>query len=122
MTEALVFAIEEFSVFDGPGIRTSVFLSGCPLRCEWCHNPEGQSFENTVLRSPNGCLRCHACEANAVQTESGIRYTDQSIAACPRGLLRYAATRYTPHTLLERLQNLLPMLNVGGRRCNILGR
>lgn len=40
-----VFDIQEFSVNDGPGIRVTVFLKGCPLRCRWCHNPEGQSFE-----------------------------------------------------------------------------
>ena len=40
----VVFNIMRFSVHDGPGIRTAVFLKGCPLRCSWCHNPEGQSF------------------------------------------------------------------------------
>ena len=38
-----IFDIEEFAVYDGPGIRTVVFLKGCPLRCMWCHNPEGQN-------------------------------------------------------------------------------
>lgn len=42
--KGVVFSIEEFSVFDGPGIRSTVFLKGCPMACEWCHNPEGQSF------------------------------------------------------------------------------
>ena len=45
MTSGTVFSIEEFAVHDGPGIRTTVFLKGCPLRCAWCHNPEGQAFE-----------------------------------------------------------------------------
>ena len=40
--KGLIFSIEEFSVFDGPGIRTTVFLKECPLKCSWCHNPEGQ--------------------------------------------------------------------------------
>lgn len=53
-----VFSIEEFSVYDGPGIRTTVFLKGCPLRCEWCHNPEGQSVETEIVRSPNGLRVC----------------------------------------------------------------
>ena len=44
MTPGTVFSIEEFAIHDGPGIRTTVFLKGCPLRCAWCHNPEGQSF------------------------------------------------------------------------------
>lgn len=42
-TKGILFSIEEFAVNDGPGIRTTVFLKGCPLRCMWCHNPEGQS-------------------------------------------------------------------------------
>ncbi len=50
----IVFDIVEFSVHDGPGIRTTVFLKGCPLRCSWCHNPEGISPEPQVLRSPAG--------------------------------------------------------------------
>ena len=43
MKEGVVFDVEEFTVFDGPGLRQTVFLKGCPLRCSWCHNPEGLS-------------------------------------------------------------------------------
>ena len=46
-----VFSIEDFAVNDGPGIRTTVFLKGCPLRCQWCHNPEGLSFAPETLAS-----------------------------------------------------------------------
>jgi pyruvate formate lyase activating enzyme len=49
-TKGLVFDIKEFAVHDGPGIRTTVFLKGCPLRCRWCHNPEGLSFEPEPFR------------------------------------------------------------------------
>ena len=45
MEKGIVFSIEEFAIHDGPGIRTTVFLKGCPLRCAWCHNPEGISPE-----------------------------------------------------------------------------
>ncbi len=45
MNEGTIFSIEEFAVHDGPGVRTTIFLKGCPLRCTWCHNPEGISSE-----------------------------------------------------------------------------
>ncbi len=49
-----LFEIREFALHDGPGVRTTVFLKGCPLRCAWCHNPEGQSFEKEPMRRKNG--------------------------------------------------------------------
>jgi pyruvate formate lyase activating enzyme len=54
MKSGIVFDIKEFAVHDGPGIRTTVFLKGCPLRCSWCHNPEGMWPEPQVLRGPFG--------------------------------------------------------------------
>jgi pyruvate formate lyase activating enzyme len=54
MTSGMVFDIKEFAIHDGPGIRMTVFLKGCPMSCMWCHNPEGQSLEPQVIRSPAG--------------------------------------------------------------------
>jgi pyruvate formate lyase activating enzyme len=54
MTSGIVFDVREFAIHDGPGIRTTVFLKGCPLSCTWCHNPEGQSLQPQVIRSPSG--------------------------------------------------------------------
>jgi pyruvate formate lyase activating enzyme len=51
MTSGIVFDIKEFTVHDGPGVRTTVFLKGCPLTCMWCHNPEGLSIQPQVIRS-----------------------------------------------------------------------
>jgi pyruvate formate lyase activating enzyme len=58
----LVFDIRKYSIHDGPGIRTAVFLKGCPLRCIWCHNPEGLSPKPEILRRPDRCVSCGACE------------------------------------------------------------
>jgi pyruvate formate lyase activating enzyme len=54
MTSGIVFDIKEFSIHDGPGIRTTVFLKGCPMACMWCHNPEGQSRQPQVIRGLAG--------------------------------------------------------------------
>lgn len=67
-----VFDIRRFSVHDGPGIRTTVFLKGCPLRCGWCHNPEGLSAAAEVIWRAERCVRCGAC-----------------VAACAEGALRW---------------------------------
>lgn len=57
----MIFDIIKGSVHDGPGIRTTVFLKGCPLRCIWCHNPESQHFERELLWIPDNCILCGAC-------------------------------------------------------------
>ncbi len=73
MTHGLVFDIRKFSLHDGPGIRTTVFLKGCGLRCLWCHNPESQSPRPELILYPERCIGCEAC-----------------LAACPQGAIRRA--------------------------------
>ena len=63
MQSGIVFDIKEFAVFDGPGIRTTVFMKGCPLHCQWCHNPEGLKTEPELMVSRAACVHCGACEA-----------------------------------------------------------
>jgi pyruvate formate lyase activating enzyme len=61
VARGLVFNIQQFSIHDGPGIRTTVFLKGCPLRCFWCHNPEGLRPKLEVQFTPSRCIGCGAC-------------------------------------------------------------
>lgn len=61
MATGTVFDIQRYSIHDGPGIRTTVFLKGCPLSCKWCHNPEGQSGEIELIFRENRCGKCGAC-------------------------------------------------------------
>ena len=58
----LVFNIQHYSLHDGDGIRTTIFLKGCPLRCAWCANPESQSIKPELLDRPVRCISCKACE------------------------------------------------------------
>jgi pyruvate formate lyase activating enzyme len=60
-TEATIFNIQKFSTEDGPGIRTTVFFKGCPMRCVWCHNPESQEFRPELVWHRGRCLSDHGC-------------------------------------------------------------
>jgi pyruvate formate lyase activating enzyme len=66
----LVFDIKRYSIHDGPGIRTTVFLKGCGLHCQWCHNPESIDVRPELMHWPSRCKRCQAC-----------------VQACPAGAL-----------------------------------
>ena len=74
-----IFDIKKFSIHDGPGIRTTVFLKGCPLSCWWCHNPEGQASQEELILRPDRCIACgaciEACDRGAVTSDRGIVVT-----------------------------------------------
>ena len=114
MSKARIFSIEEFSTYDGPGIRMTVFLKGCPLRCMWCHNPEGQLFEAQIVRSPNGCLECGACLEASLRATGERKLTLKSIPACPRGLVRLCGEEYTSERLLREIDKNIAILNASG--------
>lgn len=61
MNKAVVCEIEKYATHDGPGIRTVVFLKGCPLKCIWCANPETQRKENDIYYNENKCIKCKRC-------------------------------------------------------------
>lgn len=57
-----IFNIQKFSINDGPGIRTTVFMKGCPLNCLWCHNPESKSRKTEIFFDARKCVGCRSCE------------------------------------------------------------
>lgn len=57
----MLFGLKNFEIHDGPGVRTTVFLKGCPLRCVWCHNPESQAFKAELALDEARCVRCGRC-------------------------------------------------------------
>ena len=57
----LIFDIKRYAINDGPGIRTTIFMKGCPLRCVWCHNPESWLPEPEVLFKQSKCIGCNTC-------------------------------------------------------------
>jgi len=61
MKNGVIFDIRKYSIHDGPGIRTTVFFKGCPLRCWWCHNPEGQDVEPELVYRKSRCIGCGEC-------------------------------------------------------------
>ncbi len=109
MCKDLIFSIEEFSTFDGPGIRTTVFLKGCPLKCSWCHNPEGQNFKNEIIKAQNGCIGCGEC----IKAGGGV-LNGTSVIACPNRLLRLAGEVFTPSSLVAKLESNFDVLKMTG--------
>lgn len=103
MSAGVVFDIKEFAVFDGPGIRTTVFMKGCPLRCMWCHNPEGLSPRPELMVSRAACTACGACRA-ACPHPAHCTACGACVGACRAGLRRIVGERMEPQALAARLQ------------------
>ena len=83
MTKGLIFNIQKFSIHDGPGIRTTIFLKGCPLRCKWCANPESQSANVQILWDQKKCVHClqcvKSCMHQAISCREGEIHIDEEL-------------------------------------------
>ncbi|MDD2503186.1 MAG: 4Fe-4S binding protein, partial [Clostridia bacterium] len=76
MEKGIVFDIKNFSIHDGPGIRTTVFLKGCPIECLWCSNPESQKARPEIMMFPERCVNCGKCTAVCPTGAAKNGYTD----------------------------------------------
>lgn len=107
--------IQKFSIHDGDGIRTTVFFKGCPLKCEWCHNPETQKFEKEMQVDREKCTGCGACAAvcpnGAIHMEEGRPILDAEACIfcgkctrfCPTGAREVIGQEYTVKELVKEL-------------------
>lgn len=109
-----VTKLQRFSTQDGPGVRTTVFLQGCPLRCAWCHNPETQSLRPLLVWTPRDCVGCGACAATCptgarrVTPEGTLAYERELCTACgacarecPTGACALSAKAMTPEEIVR---------------------
>lgn len=115
MIKGNVFDIRRFSTHDGGGIRTTVFLKGCPLKCVWCQNPEGISFQPGPVYFPGKCIHCRTClkltQQGGVFEKNGEIHLDSEkndnwdtiIDACPSGAIVMDSKIYEPEELVEEL-------------------
>ena len=108
-----IFDIKEFSIHDGPGPRVTVFLKGCPLRCLWCHNPEGLQREPQLLWKESLCVGCGRCRIPCDHPD--CQGLDRCRHQCAKGALTLSGVRWEAEALAKKLRGYESMLrSMGG--------
>ncbi len=123
----LVFDIQRFAVHDGGGIRTLIFLKGCPLHCKWCQNPESMSPKPELMRVPHFCIACdkcmEVCPEKAISiTEAGefilerdkCTFCGQCVAYCYAGSMTIVGRYMTPEEVLEEVERDRQFYQISG--------
>ena len=133
MEHNFISNIQRFSIHDGPGIRTTVFLKGCPMRCAWCANPETQHPLPELMLRSRGCLHCGSCMAacphhalSHVKKNIRIKHVlctscGLCTSVCPNRLLKLNGFSMTPESILELVLRDQPFYNVSGGGLTLSG-
>ena len=128
-----IFNIERYAVHDGPGIRTIVFLKGCPLRCTWCQNPEGQRKKPELAVFPDKCIGCgrclEVCPTGAATEAEGNPQMDWSLCrgclecarVCPGGARKAIGWNAGPEEVLAEVLKDLPFYRRSGGGVTLSG-
>ncbi|MGN1345249.1 MAG: glycyl-radical enzyme activating protein [Eubacteriales bacterium] len=96
-----IFDRKEFTVHDGPGVRTTVFFKGCPLSCIWCHNPEGMDVSPTLMVRTAQCTDCGLCRRGC--SHADCQPFHRCLHICPRGLIQVAGHSVSAGELVDKL-------------------
>jgi pyruvate formate lyase activating enzyme len=128
-----VFDLDTFAIHDGPGIRLTVYLKGCPLSCAWCHSPESQSPERQLVIVRDRCAYCGACAdacpqgghhvAEGVHTinRTVCRACGQCVDACPQGALSIKGYTITAGEVIERAIRMKSFFHYSGGGVTLTG-
>jgi len=122
--EGIIFDVQRYSLHDGPGLRTSVFLKGCPLRCGWCSNPESQRLQPELSLFEPNCIACgqfdETCShcwsgsnGEGLTVELASEYNER-VAVCPTGAVRWTGERRTAADLMKEILRDTPFYGEGG--------
>lgn len=134
MTSGIIFDIQRFSLHDGPGIRTTVFFKGCPLRCLWCHNPESISPKIELAFYRHKCIGCNSCilvcPTGALQDDDleGKEYNEKlckfcfkCVDACPTRALVSQGKIYELEEVLDEVIKDFPFYKQSGGGVTLSG-
>lgn len=119
--EGVVFDIQRYSVHDGPGLRTNVFLKGCPLRCAWCANPESQNLQPELMLAAHNCMTCGqfatpcpVCWERAGSANIRIVELGERPFVCPTGAIHWVGERRTAGDVMAEVRRDAPFYDRSG--------